>query len=129
MLNISALKKIFSSFPEVGLAYFFGSRASSTHGPLSDYDFAIYLDENDNLKKAEIKLSILTEINKILKTDQVDLVVLNDAESPELKYKIIKEGKIIYEKESYKVIVEPKIMNQYFDFMYGLGKYNLTKSL
>jgi len=53
--------------------------------------------------------------------------MLNLIEGPELKYNIIKEGKLIYEKEPYKVLIEPRILNEYFDFRMSLLRYNLTK--
>jgi len=72
-------------------------------------------------------LSLLSKLSKALKTDNVDLVVLNTTESPELKYNIIKEGKLILKKDPYQLLVEPKILTEYFDFKIWLEKYNLTK--
>ena len=69
----------------------------------------------------------MAKLSQKVGTDNVDVVVLNDTESPELKYSIVKEGKLIYEEEPYKVFIEPKIFNEYFDFIYGLRKYNLTR--
>lgn len=70
----------------------------------------------------------MSKLSRELGIDAVDVVVLNEAESPELKYRIIKEGELIYEKEPYKVSLEPRIFNEYFDFIYGLRKYGLTKT-
>lgn len=123
------LSTIFNSlYPQVKLVYFFGSRAKDKYGPLSDYDFAVYLDEKDGKRRFEIKLGLIEKLSRKIGTDAVDVVVLNDTESPELKYSIIKEGRLIYEKEPYKVFTEPRILNEYFDFMHGLRKYGLTKT-
>ncbi len=119
---------IFENYPQVKLAYFFGSKAKGTDGPLSDYDFAVYLDEKDPKKRFDIRLELLGKVAIKLKTDDVDLCVLNDIESPEFKYSVIREGKLIYQKEPYKVLVEPSIWNEYFDFIYTLRKYGLTKA-
>lgn len=119
---------IFKVYPAIKLAYFFGSRANAQAGPLSDYDFAVYLDEKDQKKLFELKLELQDKISRQLKTDKVDVVVLNLTGSPELKYQIIKEGQLILEKEPFKVLVEPKILNEYFDFHYLLTKYGLTKA-
>jgi len=113
---------------QLKLVYLFGSQATGKTGPLSDYDFAVYLDEKKSEKRFDIRLKLIAEISEIFKTDKVDICVLNDIESPELKYNIIREGKIIFEKEPFKLIVEPRILNEYFDFYAGLKKYNLTKS-
>jgi len=109
------------------LVYLFGSQATGKAGPLSDYDFAIYLDEKDKKKIFDIKLELLASISRALQTDKVDIVVLNTVDAPELKYNIIKEGKAIFERDSFKLLVEPRIMNEYFDFKMSLQRHNLTK--
>ncbi|MDD5738335.1 MAG: nucleotidyltransferase domain-containing protein [Candidatus Pacebacteria bacterium] len=122
-------KKIFSKYPQVKLAYLFGSRANGTAGPLSDYDFAVYLDEKNSQKRFDIRLELMAKLSLLLKTDAVDVVVINDTENPDLKYNIVKEGNLLIEKEPYKLLVEPQIINEYFDFNFGLFKNNLTKTL
>ena len=119
---------IFESFPGVKLVYFFGSKANGNGGPLSDYDFAVYLDEKDRKKRFDTKLNLMKELSRALGTDAVDVVIFNDTESSELKYGIIRDGHVIYEQEPYRVLVEPRVMNDYFDFIYGLRKYGLTKT-
>lgn len=113
---LKQLQKIFKAAPKIKLVYFFGSRARGDAGPTSDYDFAVYLDEKNEKKLFEVKIYLMNKIGKMLKTDKVDVVILNSAESSELKYNIIKEGNLIYEKKPFKVLIEPKIMNEYFDF-------------
>ena len=76
----------------------------------------------------DCQLTVLSELQKALGTDAVDLVVLNTAEAPELKYDIIKNGLRIYTVEPYHVIVEPQILNEYFDFYDGLKRHGLTRS-
>ena len=126
--EIKNLTNIFQLYPQVKLVYFFGSKALGKDGPLSDYDFAVYLDERNKKKRFDLRLNLMGKLSHQLKTDAVDVVVLNDTESPELKYNIIKEGKLIYEEEPYKIFLEPRIFNEYFDFIYGLRKYGLTKT-
>jgi len=119
---------IFGKYPEIKLVYLFGSRVVGKVGPISDYDFAIYLDTRDKKKIFDIKIELLNQLSQILKTDKVDLVVLNMTESPELKFNIIKEGKLIFEREPFKLLIEPKILNEYFDFHTMLLKYGLTRA-
>jgi uncharacterized protein len=121
------LTPIFESFPEVKLVYFFGSRVSGETGPLSDYDFALYFDAKDKKKMFDLKFLIQDRIGRALKTDKIDIVILNLTESPEMKYQIIKEGRLIYDQEPFRVLLEPKILSEYFDFHYMLNKYDLTK--
>ncbi|MBI2591342.1 MAG: nucleotidyltransferase domain-containing protein [Candidatus Brennerbacteria bacterium] len=131
-IDIKRIKLIFDIFSKIKLVYFFGSSANETAGPISDYDFAVYFDlrpdlEKDREKMFEIKFNLMDQLSRVLNTDKIDVVILNLTESPEFKYEIIKNGKLIYEKEPFQVLVEPKILNEYFDFHYFLKKYNLTK--
>jgi hypothetical protein len=125
--DLKNLVRIFEKYPQIKLVYFFGSRAKGKSGPMSDYDFAFYLDERESKKVFELKFKLNDEISRLLKTDKIDLVMLDITRSSELKYDVIKNGKLIFEREPYKVLVEPKILNEYFDFMMMLRKYNLTK--
>jgi len=121
------LRKTFHLYREVKLVYLFGSRANGKSGPLSDYDFGIYLDEKDPRKRFDLRLKLISEVSKELKEDRIDICILNDIDGPELKYNIIKNGKLIFEEKPFKILVEPKILNEYFDFHLSLLKYNLTK--
>lgn len=126
--KIETLKNIFRSYPEVKLAYFFGSRAIGQEGPLSDYDFAVYFDLRDKIRMSDIRFELLDKLGRELKTDKIDLVILNMTEAPELKYNIIKDGKIIYEIEPYKLLFEPRVLNEYFDFKMMLERHGLTRA-
>ncbi|MFH1259322.1 MAG: nucleotidyltransferase domain-containing protein [Elusimicrobiota bacterium] len=126
--NLKNLKSIFASQPKIKLVYFFGSKAVGKEGPLSDYDFAVYLEERDKIKLFDLKFVLADKISRQLKTDKVDLVILNLAESPELKYNIIKDGKLIYEVEPFRVLIEPRILNEYFDFHSLSLRHGLTKA-
>ena len=118
----------FTAQPDVGLVYFFGSRARGDEGPLSDYDFALYLDEDDARKRSERHLRLIAEISRILQTDDVDVVLLNSVKQPELAYAIITEGELLYEQEPYRALVEPRILNEYFDFYALLKQHQLTSA-
>ena len=126
--ELEQVKSIFENYPAIKLGYFFGSKATHRDGPLSDYDFAVYFDEKDAKKMFELRLVLMDRLSNFFKTDKIDVVVLNTTESPELKFNIIKEGRLIFEREPYKVIVEPRILNEYFDFRNLLLKFGLTKS-
>jgi len=121
------LNRLFQQYPEIKLVYLFGSQARGKKGLLSDYDFAIYIEAGDKRKIFEIKLQLLGEISRILHTDKIDLIILNCVREPELKYNIIKEGNLIFEKKPYKLLVEPKILNEYFDFYALLLRHQLTR--
>ena len=125
--ELQRLKEIFKGYPAVKVVYLFGSRALDNDGPMSDYDFAVYFDGRDTRKMFDAKLELLDKLSRLLSTDNIDIVILNTMEAPELKYQIIKEGKVLYEEQPYRILIEPKILNEYFDFHYMLSKYGLTK--
>lgn len=127
MKEIKKLQPIFKIYPKIKLVYFFGSMVHGQAGPLSDYDFAVYLREPDFQKRFDLRLKLIDELSRKLKTSKIDVCILNDIKSPGLKYSIIKEGKLIFEREPFRVLVEPRILNEYFDFNQLLVKYNLTK--
>ena len=126
--EIDILKELFQGYAEIKLAYLFGSRAKRSGGSLSDYDFAVYFDDMKNSSMFSIKLDLITQISRILKSDKIDIVILNLTKSPELKYLILKEGILVFEREPFKVMIEPKILNEYFDFHKMLFKNGLTKA-
>jgi len=123
------LKSVFRSYSEIKLVYLFGSMARKSSGPASDYDFAVYLGDSTSRRMFSIKLDLMGHISRILKTDRVDIVILNLTKSPELKYAVVKEGILLFEREPFKVIVEPKILNEYFDFHTMISKYGLSKAV
>ena len=125
--EIKILQPIFKFYPGIKLVYIFGSKACGKTGPLSDYDFAVYLDESDSKKRFDLRLKLIDEFSRKLKTSNIDICILNDIQSPELKYNIIRDGKLIFEKEPFRLSVEPRVLNEYFDFNQLLRKYNLTK--
>jgi predicted nucleotidyltransferase len=80
------------SRPDVYFAYLFGSLTKGKPLPLSDVDIAVYLsDSSDVFKK---KLDILGELVALLETDEIDLVILNEAPLV-LRMKVLENKKLI----------------------------------
>ena len=109
---------------KVAFAYLFGSQAKGTAGPLSDIDIAVYLDEEAAAdKRFDSRLEVLGELTDLYKTDQVDLVVLNDA-PPLLAHRILKEGLLVFsDNEKVRLEYEVKAVLQYLDWKPYLDKY------
>ncbi len=123
---IEKLQKLFARHQEVKLVYLFGSQAESKAGLLSDYDFAVYIDEKtSSSRKTDILLKLNGELLSVLKVNNVDVVLLNDNVGSLLKYNAMRYGKLIYEIEPYRLIVEPRIYNEYFDFQVFAKHHNL----
>ncbi len=126
--TLQKLNTAFESFPSLKLVYLFGSQVTGRTGPLSDYDFALYIDEKDSTKALKTSFLISHKIGLVLKSNDVDIVVINHVDAPELKYAIITKGELIFEREPYKLLLEPKIYSQFFDFRAMLRRHKLTKT-
>jgi predicted nucleotidyltransferase len=102
-------------FPEIALAYLFGSRVEGNLGPQSDYDFAILVDREAGGPKVRSELS--SALSRELQTSRVDVVLLREAPI-ELAFSVISEGEIIYERDvQTRVDFEARIMGLYFDYL------------
>ena len=114
--DIKKIQEVFKKYPKVKLAYFFGSRNRGNFNKDSDYDFAVYAKEPNNVLMFKLRLKLMDEISRVLKNDNIDVVALNGLDNPILKFEVLKEGTLIYEVEPYKVLLEPQILNEYTDF-------------
>lgn len=64
----------------VKLAYRFGSLVAGRAGPLSDVDPGVLLDEPlSKFERFKLHLKLLDDLTSILRTDRIDLVIMNDA--------------------------------------------------
>jgi uncharacterized protein len=125
---IAGAKRIFESFDEIKLVYLFGSTARGDRGAMSDYDFAVFVGETNRREVERIRFLLTDELARLLRADKIDVVMLDIVESPELKYIIIREGKLIFEKEPFRLLFEPNVLNEYFDFQSMLKRHGLTKA-
>ena len=74
------LIRIVKQHSDVVALYSFGSVATNELKPLSDLDFAVLLSGKLNKKlRFEKHLELIGIFNTILRTDEIDLMVLNDA--------------------------------------------------
>lgn len=120
---IKELKGFLQQEEGVLFCYLFGSQATGTSISKSDIDIGLFFDKHQVDDFFEKRLELIGEISKLLKKD-TDIVVLNTASSF-LKYVVLKEGKIIFERSQDKrVDFELKTLNDYFDFKPVLEKYN-----
>jgi len=115
--RVANLKILFSSLkldPAAELVYFFGSRASNTAGPLSDYDIAVYFSD---MPDHNLKYYLGHQVTTVLDTDRIELVVLNQAPI-ELRYAVIATGTVIYEiTKAARVDFESLTLSLYGDFL------------
>lgn len=100
----------------VAFAYLFGSRGRGDHGPESDVDVAVYLDDHlDPDERFRTHLRIGAELESALKR-RVDVVVLNDAPL-RLAGRIVTEHEtVLGHDEPRRVRYEVDLFPQYIDF-------------
>jgi predicted nucleotidyltransferase len=99
--------------------YAFGSLASGDLKPLSDLDFGILVSNKlDKLKRFDKHLGLIGIFNEVLETDEVDLVMMNDAPM-RFSFHIIKSGKLIHCRD-YTELVDfvEKTVKLYLDFRF-----------
>lgn len=112
------IKSYLSSREEIMFAYIFGSfvRSEQYH----DIDIAVYVTgefDYKNLVKHSYgyESGLLVELNRLLRTDKVDLVLLNTS-PPSLTSNIINTGKLLFDKDKYKRIeFENRCRKEYID--------------
>ena len=107
--------------------YAFGSLTTGDLKPLSDLDFGILVSGRlDKQKRFDKHLDLLGKFNEILKTDEVDLVMMNDAPM-RFSHNIIKSGKLIYcqNKTELSEFIE-KTVKLYLDFRFFRDAFDNT---
>ena len=98
---------------DVIFAYLFGSLTSGMLKLLSDIDIAVYLKKR---KLSEKRLEIIGDLADILRTDEIDLVILNTAPLS-LQMRILKQRKILADNNPFfRHKYESYTMRAYFDF-------------
>jgi len=104
--QLNQLKKYFSGRADVLAAFLFGSQAKNTAGKISDWDIGVYFKPQGNNRveweETDMDYSqenkVWDDLVDILKTDNVDLVVLNRAPS-NIAASVVSEGSPIVIKD------------------------------
>jgi predicted nucleotidyltransferase len=107
----------------VVFAYLFGSQAKGTAGRLSDTDVAVFFDDRiPRNEHFDARLEVLGELTDLLKTDNIDVAVLNDA-PPLLAHRILKEGVLIFsDNDKVRLAYEVRAVLKYLDWSSFLDK-------
>jgi uncharacterized protein YutE (UPF0331/DUF86 family) len=113
----SRLNQLFTQSP-VNAAYLAGSLSNRTSfGHLTDVDIAILLMEQIKSDQfLDYQLYFFSELAKRLESDNIDVVILNQA-SMLLKLQVIKYGQILFSRdEKQRISFETKAVMDYLDF-------------
>src|SRR5579872_3771293 len=113
----SRLNQLFAQSP-VNAAYLAGSLSNRTSfGHLTDVDIAILLMEQIKSDQfLDYQLYFFSELAKRLESDNIDVMILNQA-SLLLKLQVIKYGQILFSRdEKQRVMFETRAVMDYLDF-------------
>lgn len=118
---IKEIKSLLLPRKEIVLAYLYGSSAKGTSRPYSDVDIAVLLDENISVEEGPYgyHAELLSILMKDLRSNRIDLTILNDA-PPFLKFQVIRYGRVIL------IRSEAKRINFHVE---TIAKYNDVKRL
>lgn len=115
------LNEYFKTRSEIEVAYIFGSMSQNKDNVLSDIDIAVMLNKeciDNKLYPYGYKAHLLSALMKLLKTDKVDLVILNEAPIL-LKHRVLYFGKVVCTNNDKKRIqFQVETINKYSDFKY-----------
>lgn len=110
--KIEHLGDFFMRESNVLFVYLFGGLMKKTPSPLSDVDLAVYVK---NPKKLDY-LKLFGKISRILCTEEMDLILLNEAPLS-LAGRILQNRKVLIDKNPFlRQEYESLILRKYFDF-------------
>lgn len=119
MQYIPALTEKISIDNDIVAFYLFGSYAADKQNPASDIDLAVLLDREFPVHSYfDKKLKLLSLATSTLKTDEVDLIILNQA-PPALSYQILSKSRLLFERDDKKgqrIDFQVRAFDRYFDF-------------
>jgi predicted nucleotidyltransferase len=112
--KIATLGQALEACPEVVFAYVFGGMGAGRPTPLSDVDVAVYLDEGTD--PLETRLEVVAKVTAHLRTDEVDVVVLNSAPVA-LLGRILATRRVVLDRDPFRRHrFESRALREFFDF-------------
>jgi predicted nucleotidyltransferase len=104
-------------------AYLFGSQAKGGVTSRSDVDVAAYVSPNVSAsRRSDVRLSLSSELMRVLRRDDLDLVILNEA-PPFLAFQAIQPGVVLFSRDELaRTRFETRTMSRYFDRLHYFKK-------
>jgi hypothetical protein len=112
-------------YDDVVALYLLGSFAKKNVKPLSDIDFGVLLAKKlDREERFKIHLDLIGWFADILKTDEIDLILMNDAPL-KFAHEIFKTGKLLYCGDENELIdFYEKTVKFYLDFRFFRDQFD-----
>ncbi|MQA74936.1 MAG: nucleotidyltransferase domain-containing protein [Solirubrobacterales bacterium] len=115
-LTEESLARLAAAFDRDGVvsASLIGSQATGAAGPLSDIDLAVWLDPELD-RGLDLQLNLIATASRALATDEVDLVILNDA-PPLLRQRAIASQRVVLDRDpKARLRLEARALIEYLD--------------
>lgn len=112
--KIATLGRALEACPGLVFAYLFGGMGAGQRTPLSDVDVAVYLAEGAD--PLEMSLEVVAKVTAHLRTDEVDVVVLNSAPAA-LLGRILATRRVLLDRDPVRRHrFESRALREFFDF-------------
>jgi len=112
--RIATLSTALEECPGILFAYLFGGMGAGRPTPLSDVDIAVYLAEGAD--PLEVSLDVVAKVTTYLATDEVDVVVLNNAPTA-LQGRILATRRVLVDRDPFgRHRFESRALREFFDF-------------
>ena len=123
--NLPKITELIAVDDSVVAFYSFGSLARREElKPLSDLDFAVLLsNELNRSQRFHKRIEIVILFNKIFRTDEIDLITLNDAPL-RFSYNIIRDGKLLFCRDK-RVLIDfyERVVKIFLDFKFFRNEF------
>ena len=117
-IDAAALERLSKALDREGVvaAMLVGSQARGRAGPLSDVDIAVWREPNLDVRaRFHLQLDLARDAGRALHTDEIDVVLLNDA-PPLMRHRAIRDGKRLVERDhDERVRLETRAILDYLD--------------
>lgn len=124
--KIEIVKRILNLHSSVEFAYLFGSRLKATANKRSDWDIAVFFKKEPKKFTHWATFYLEAEISSKI-GEEVQIVSLNNLDSPILLFHII-NGVVLIDKNTKKrILFEARTLSKYHDWQYFLRKYMKVK--
>jgi uncharacterized protein len=107
----------------VDFAYLFGSQARGTADERSDWDIAVYFTKRPEKLPRWTTFYLEAEISREI-GKEVQIVALNDMDSPVFLFQVIKSGVLLVDGNTEKrILFESQVLLRYCDWQYFQRKH------